>query len=197
MVRPSYITVQGGHHIYLPAILKAWPPGPMQLYLHMGDGTPSQFLSSNQQGGVYGRVEFGAYNEWSMKLDRDLAGTAYTYNIYASRAYYATGGAHCDVEILLQHSGSEMVLARWARAFTTTNSYTATLYSGHIMGTDPHAQAGDTLVLRIYAYDQPVTIWMSQQDDGNGGYSFIQVPSYVSSINVRSASPKRPRFGRR
>jgi PKD repeat protein len=193
LTRPGYITVEGGAHIYLPAILKNWPPEPMQLYLHMGDGSPSQFLSLNKQGGVYKRVEFGGYREWSMRLDQDLVGATYTYSIYASRAYYSTGGAVCDVEVLLRHGGNEVMLARWFQAFTTTSSYTATAYSGRITGTDPDAQAGDSLVLRIYAYNQPVTIWMGEQD-GNGGYSSIRVPSYALSANARSVSLRRERF---
>ncbi|MBN1889167.1 MAG: PKD domain-containing protein [Thermoflexales bacterium] len=191
LARPSYITVGGGAHTYLPFVVKDWPPEPMRLYLHMGDASPSQFLSLNQQGGVYKRVEFGGYNEWSMKLDRDLVGAAYAYTIYASRAYYSTGGAVCDVEVLLRRSGSEVVLARWFQAFTTTNSYTATAYSGRITGIDPNAQAGDSLVLRIYAYNQPVTIWMDKQEDGNGGSSSIQVPSYAPPTGTRSASERR------
>jgi len=149
-------------------------PPPMTLYLHIRDGTPGYFLNTNMDDGDYTFTGLPGATEWVMTLKQDLVGTDYTYSIHA-RTY--GGDVTCDVEILLRRDGTDTVLASWPQAFTARDGE-FTRYTGATTGVDPHAQAGDTLVLRIRPRDGTAFVFCGSSY-GTTGYSHIDVPGYI------------------
>ncbi|UCC52549.1 MAG: hypothetical protein JSV68_01005 [Anaerolineaceae bacterium] len=137
--------------VYLPIVkIPLPPPPPLKLYLHVQDNSPQYFLSTTRDQGTDFNVLTAADDpvEWTMRLDDDLVGTAYSYSIYANIGPYQDP-ISCDVEILLRSFGSDTVLANWPQAFTIPTGNDIHNFSGQLRGIDPDVVTGAILVLRI------------------------------------------------
>jgi hypothetical protein len=144
-------------------------PGITRLYLPPLFGSTLQTDPVPYSGG-YTQICMSSMS-WQAKLASDMAGTTYKFNLPVQTSITASSAAGTfTAEFILKRGSTETALA--TASIPTTRDYAVKTAS--VIGPDPDAKAGDTLVFRLRITSGLPCIISA---NGDGTDSFIEVPT--------------------